>query len=985
MKNLEAQRLRAMDLTQNARPDRTSNPFFGVGPITDMVEDEIDGRKNRFEFDRWLERTYRKVDDKGNDLGPFTTSEIGRSMHRGYPADAILRDTMHHIHRYFGFPKSNPMAVGLGGGHSGFTVAIMHLMNPNLKGQKLFVDTPRPESVEAAKGGFFRQSWGAQILELQRFAANGHDDKIVFAGDEGSIPSADELEAQGITLFVGVGHETTGATTYTIEEVEGLLEWLGRDPKNRHAIIDATSMLGAMPWPNELAVNFLEKCCIFTPFQKAIGGVSGYFMASFTPHAMDLIEQNQQDPAWAIARQLKLVVPKNAKLPLSGEKSARLGPFYDAAADKMIGGVINTFSSLAFAETTYCLLRVEMKFGSVEEMNRRSIANRAKLDEWVGNQSLLKAGVENPKKRGAAVTLLAINDPEITDTDMHNRIIARSKQLLGYEGITHENGHVEPGLDAARYVNAFPGTPGDYRAWIGGIRDESDIVLLLENITYAYNRAKAAVLEEELAKYGKTYDAPAVEGSDVRKDDQTRAYRILIADLVGLKFGQDGKPDASAVKAHVEASGGAFTFGPWDGSDLTAGQHFFYVPDISTHEELSSACCANQYDAVIAAATFFPENATFPEGGVRIGAGTGNMACACWGGGDGNGGSAPLMNTPSFNSRATAQSAMKALLSVMPDLDVNEMHRRVVDGTFDTGKHLRDFPTEKLEGKRLGVIGFGNIGREVAKLGRAFGMDVTIYARARHQKWIESEGYIYASTPQDAAAGADVLSPHTGLGAKGADGRFSNEGLVDGSVLNALNDGAVLVNYDRGEVVDADALAGALRSGKVRFAAIDADLFVAEDGTLSGPMVPYRKLIEEFPEKMELLPHAAADTEHTSRVDGAKQAVDQILSAIRYRTVINCKGDVPEGYSNGGAQTVAGVGQVGAADIASASSDAETIARLRDATESLAAILGGIEATRDPVKRQELIEKYGEELVLNSNRLNTDLNVLGLLGSYHSS
>ncbi len=216
------------------------------------------------------------------------------------------------------------------------------------------------------------------------------------------------------------------------------------------------------------------------------------------------------------------------------------------------------------------------------------------------------------------------------------------------------------------------------------------------------------------------------------------------------------------------------------------------------------------------------------------------MACACWGGGDGAGGTAPLMNTPSFNSRATAQSAMKALLSVLPDLDVSEMHRRVVDGSFDTGKHLRDFPTEKLEGKRLAVIGFGNIGREVAKLGRAFGMNVTIYARARHQKWIESEGFTYASTPQEAAAGADVISPHTGLGAKGAGGRFANEGLVDGSVLSAMNDGAVLVNYDRGEVVDASALAQALRSGKVRFAAIDADLFVAEDGSLSGPMVPYR-------------------------------------------------------------------------------------------------------------------------------------------------
>lgn len=982
MSNYSEQRTASLNATKNGRPARTLNPFFGVGPITDVVRDEAEGRQNRFAFDRWLESTYRKVDDKGNDLGPFTTAEIGRSMHRGYPADAILLDMMHHIHRYFGFPKANAMAVGLGGGHSGFTVAISHLMNPNLDGQKVFVDTPAPESDAAKAGGFFRQSWGTQIVELQQFATNGNSDKIVFAGDEGAIPSADELVAQGITLFVGVGHETTGATTYTEEEVKSLLEWLDRDPANHHAMIDATSMLGAMPWSQEVVEAFMTKCSVFTPFQKAIGGISGYFLASFTPAAMQLIEDNQKNPAWAIARQLKLVVPKDAKKPLTGEKTVGMGPFYDPAANKMTGGVINTFSSLAFAETTFGLLRVERMIGSVEVMNERAAGNRVRVNEWLAGQDLLVAGVADADKRGAAVTLLAVNDPSVTDPEIHARIIARSKQILGYEGVTHPNGWHEEGLDAARYVNAFPGTPGDYRAWIGGIREQSDIDALLENISYAYHRAKIVVLEEELAAQGEIFDAPENAGADARKDDPNRAYRILIADLIGLKFGADGEPDPSAVKAHVEAQGATFTMGGCDGADLTAGQHFFYQPDLSTQDELTAACCGNQYDAVIAAATFFPENATFPEGGVRIGAGTGNMACACWGGGDGAGGGAPLMNTPSFNSRATAQMAMKALLKIMPDMDVADMHDRVVKGDFDTGKHLRDYPTEKLEGKRMGVIGYGNIGREVAKLGKAFGMTVAIYARENHRKWIESEGFDFAATPEEAAAGADVLSPHTGLGAKGADGVFANAGLVGASVLNALNDGAVIVNYDRGEVVDADALHAAMASGKVRYAAIDADLFVADDGSLFGPMVPYRPLIEAFPGRLELLPHAAADTEHTSRVDGAKQAVDQILSAIRYRTVINCKGDVPEGYTSGGAQTVPGVGKVSTSVLATAAADSEALARLRDASETLASIWGAIQTTQDPARRAELIAQHGEALTLAANTLRRDSDALGLNGGF---
>ena len=119
-------------------------------------------------------------------------------MHRGYPADKILLDMMREIHRYFEFPKSNKMAVGLGGGHSGFTVCLVHMMNANDASQHLFVDTPAPESEAAKAGGFFRQSWGSQLVELQRYAANGDESRIHFTDAEGTIPSADDLEKMGI-------------------------------------------------------------------------------------------------------------------------------------------------------------------------------------------------------------------------------------------------------------------------------------------------------------------------------------------------------------------------------------------------------------------------------------------------------------------------------------------------------------------------------------------------------------------------------------------------------------------------------------------------------------------------------------------------------------------------------------------------------------------------------------------------------------------
>lgn len=986
IERLKAQRLSLIAATSDGAPPRTANPFFGVGPITDGATDEADSRLIKVEFEHWLEANYRKLDDKGRDLGPFTAAEIGRSMHRGYPADKFLLDMMREIHRYFEFPKANKMAVGLGGGHSGFTACALHLITTNDPDQKVFVDTLRPESEAAKASGFFRQSWGAQIIEMMRYARGGDESRIHFAKEEGVVPSAAELARIGIKLFVGVGHETTGATTYSARDVTELLAWIAMNPEEHHVVLDATSMLGAMPWGETLVRDVTANCCMFMPFQKAIGGISGYYVISFTPGALAMVERNQKQPSWAIPRQLKIAAPVDPKMPLSGERTVNVGPIYDPALNKMLGGVINTFSTLAFAETTFGLLRAEKRIGSVSELNARSVKNRAAVDAWIAANPLFEAGVVNPDYRGAAVTLLKVADAEVTDAGIHARIVAHSKAILSYDGVTHPNGTYEPGLDVARYINAFPGTPGDYRAWIGGIRPVADITALLDNLKYAYQRAKIAVLEEELAKAGATFPADAPADANRRRDDANRAHKVLICDRVGLRFDAKGAPDHSEVRTYVETRGGVFHEGALgDEGELAKGKiHFFYFPDISTEAEIMAVAGDGQYDAVIAAATFLPKAAVFSLGGVRIGTGTGNMGSASWGGGNGTGGAAALMNTPSFNSRATAQMAMKALLKVLPDLPVDKMHAMTAAGQFDTGRQLRDFPTEKLEGKTIAVFGYGNIGREVAKLAAAFGMKVRIFARPRHKIWIESEGFIHASAKEEAVKGADVLSLHTGLGALDPEtGKFANSGFLGDSVFAEANPGAVLLNYDRGEGVDTDALDRALSSGKIRYAAIDADLFVnPETGSISGPMVPYLPLAAKYPGRLELLPHAAADTEHNSRVEGAKQAVDQIFGLIRFKRVVNLKGDLPDGHSDGGGRTVTGIGAATGHDIAALVANSADLTAARDAAESLAAIWGALATATSAGRRDVLIKRYGETLLKASNTHTTLMRRLGIEGPY---
>lgn len=468
-----------------------------------------------------------------------------------------------------------------------------------------------------------------------------------------------------------------------------------------------------------------------------------------------------------------------------------------------------------------------------------------------------------------------------------------------------------------------------------------------------------------------------------RMDDPSRAYKVLVCDLIGLRFDADGNPDPSEVKAHIESKGGVFHFDAHTGRKLAKGKiHFFYLPDLSTEAEILPLTDQGQYDAVIAAATIIPKGSKFSLGGVRIGVGTGNMCSASWGGSNGGAGQAPLMNTPGFNSRATAQMAMRALLRVLPDLPSQKLHQLVVAGIFDTGKNLRNFPTEKLEGKTLAVIGYGNIGREVAHLGLAFGMNVTIHARPKHRHWIESEGFAYAASAEAAAVGADVITVHTGLGVKDATtGRFANEGLIGTAVLEKLNAGAVLLNYDRGECVDVQALDEALASGRLRAAAIDADLFKAADGSLTGPLAPYLPLAHKYGERIELLPHAAADTDHPSRVAGARQAVDQIFDCIQYKRVSNLKGDLPAGYVNAGAKTVAGIGKVSADVITAAAADKTALSALRHEAEHMAAVWAALD-TASPGKIVELINRHGAQLTIAINRYQALTRKLGLLGPF---
>lgn len=391
---------------------------------------------------------------------------------------------------------------------------------------------------------------------------------------------------------------------------------------------------------------------------------------------------------------------------------------------------------------------------------------------------------------------------------------------------------------------------------------------------------------------------------------------VLVADLMALAPGADGRPDPAPFRDHVVSAGGRFLEGSREsGEALAPGTvHVFYRPDLRQEAELLAEASDGKYDAVIAAATLIPAGCRFDGGAVRVGAGTGNMQSESWGGRDGRGGIAPLMNTPAINARATAQMVMKALLRRRPDLPFDALHGLVTAGDFDTGRDLAGYATAKLEGRVMAVLGYGNIGREVARLAAAFGMTVRVFARPAHRDWIEADGHVFAASAVEAARGADALSIHLGLGALDPrTGRTANAGIVSDDILGALASKAMLVNFDRGEVVDVPALDRALSRGQVDQAAIDADIFLDAGGGPHGPLAAYLPLAARYGERVLLLPHAVADTDHASRVAGGRLAFDLVVDAMTNRRVRNLVGDLPEGYVNAGSALPPGIGPVGAA------------------------------------------------------------------------
>jgi len=229
-----------------------------------------------------------------------------------------------------------------------------------------------------------------------------------------------------------------------------------------------------------------------------------------------------------------------------------------------------------------------------------------------------------------------------------------------------------------------------------------------------------------------------------------------------------------------------------------------------------------------------------------------------------------VSNCPGRNAIAVAELAFALLLALDRRVPDNVADLRA--GTWNKKEYSK---ARGLFGRTLGLLGYGNIGQEMAKRAHAFGMPIVVWSRrfASGNDRVADEPIpmTLAASPADVAARADVLSVHLALNA-------DTRGLVGADVIDKLKPGSYFVNTARAEVVDQRALEHAVRARDIR---VGLDVFADEPKDATG----------EFKDAIASLKNVYGTHHIGASTDQAQEAI--AAETVRIVTSYKDTGKVP--------------------------------------------------------------------------------------------
>lgn len=178
-----------------------------------------------------------------------------------------------------------------------------------------------------------------------------------------------------------------------------------------------------------------------------------------------------------------------------------------------------------------------------------------------------------------------------------------------------------------------------------------------------------------------------------------------------------------------------------------------------------------------------------------------------------------VSNCPGRNSIAVAELAFGLLIAL--DRRIAEQTADLKAGVWNKSEYAK---ARGLAGRTLGVVGTGSIGREVIARAKAFGMAVTAFSRSLDDELAARFGAARAASIHELAVASDAVTVHVALSKE-------TKGMLDASFFGALRPGALFVNTSRGEIVDEEALAAAVKEKGIR---AGLDVFAKEPSGGTG-------------------------------------------------------------------------------------------------------------------------------------------------------
>ncbi len=224
-----------------------------------------------------------------------------------------------------------------------------------------------------------------------------------------------------------------------------------------------------------------------------------------------------------------------------------------------------------------------------------------------------------------------------------------------------------------------------------------------------------------------------------------------------------------------------------------------------------------------------------------------------------------VTNTPNILTEPTADLTMALILATTRRIvEADEFCRQ---GRFQ-GWRIDLFLGQGLQGKTLGIIGFGQIGQAVARRAQAFGLRIIYYNRHRLSPDREATLKVEYRQLDALLAEADIVSIHASLNP-------DSDHLITGDRLALMKKSAVLINVARGAIVDEKALAEALKTGRLWAAGLDV---YEHEPQIEPDLLSLKNVV--------LLPHIGSATYET-RLQMSLLAVNNLLEALAGKTPAN--------------------------------------------------------------------------------------------------